>query len=245
MNRIKTGILGLDDLIGGGIPPRFTILTIEDAGVGGDVLLYNIALQQKLKKNLVLNVIVDPSNYYILHNLLPHQSDEFMIMDAISDANQTRFSCKPPLHEINLTLKEARRHLVDQSRDLKAANHDDFKEFGAFILFWSLNPLLINFEAKDVLHFFFENIRESIRYGTIEVYLLQKGIVKDTVLKSLMAFSHAVWDLSSETNSGKRDFAMNILKMSNQDFSKHEVEYVFKDNKFTLVNSFGNKRNER
>lgn len=188
-------------------------LTLEDVGGGGSEFFESLSCQKAQNGHLVLNVVIDPSCFHILNRLLLRKSNNFLIMDAVTESVRADYTCKPPLHEISLTLKEARRLLFNLAR--KWRERDSHNAIEIFIFFWSLNPLIINNQIRDVLSFLYTTVRQSIIYKTTEFYLLQKGIVEDQVLKSLMALSHVVWDIQNTNENGCQDASINIIKEPN------------------------------
>lgn len=209
---------------------------IEEPGSGGSTLLQDISLYQRLQKSIVLNVIIDPSFYFTIEKFFALQSENFQILDAITNTERAQYHCNHTLHEISIQLKENRREIIGSISKYQCQNNTKEKP-EVVIVFWSLNSLLINYQARDVLQFYYENVKEAIRYETTEFYLMQEGIVQETTTKSLMALSHAVWKFRRDKKRGTHQFVWDIVKMSNQDVYTSEIPYTIQQDKFVLINS--------
>ena len=74
-------------------------------------------------------------------------------------------------------------------------NIDDQKSLNLF--FWSLNPLLINFPSRDVLHYLFKRIQDSVINRVREFYFVQSQVTDGQVIRALSSLVHGVIQLST------------------------------------------------
>lgn len=189
------------------LPSKCIGLVLEEVGAGGNNLLKNLALLQGVKGNFVLNVIADPSIYYLINQLWIAQSDNFLIIDAISLHQSTK---TPTLIDIGLLLKEKRQFLSELLKGWQSEKKLEGKKREIFLFFWSLNPLFIYYNFNDVYQFLSGCVQQSIKYETKEFYLLQEGILSNPALKGLLKLFNLVWKLPFKKH--KRKDRLKILE---------------------------------
>jgi hypothetical protein len=86
------------------------------------------------------------------------------------------------------------------------------KKIPLLVCFYSLSPLFINFEPNEVVQFFNKNVKEAMRLGTVEYYLLSYGITENIIEKRLQALANTVILLRSEFKDHRRQNYLQILK---------------------------------
>jgi hypothetical protein len=116
-----------------------------------------------------------------------------------------RHSCSPHLHEINITLREL-RNLYGPG----------------VVVFEGLTPLLIDFSARDVVHFFKECVEESIKVGSREFYLAHEHSADTVTINQLFSLAHGIITLT--TSKGK--YYLSVRKSTGVDLPYSTIEYV-------------------
>ncbi|MHA1893225.1 MAG: RAD55 family ATPase [Candidatus Helarchaeota archaeon] len=223
------GFKKIDELLGGGIPDGYIILIKEDIGAGSNVLMENIidSLRNIEYRNYsILHCVVDPTYYFLIQDFLSKNNDSKCgLLDVISNnplsEKENYYHCKYQLQEISLTLKQAKRQLLKNGDQL-------------FLFFWSLNPLIINFNPKDVVKFYYDCVKDCISLGVVGIFQIQKGIASKEVSSGLESLSHGVIDLSTGYEGDIRTNYLNVLKMIGREYSKKRIRYRIENNDFII-----------
>ncbi len=183
-NSYKLGILEIDRLIQSQIPLGYTLLFEGDLGTGADALCLQMIKQQLHENNKALIILTDPSSKLIFQDLVKNPPDGLYFLDA------TRTNIEGIAHKSEFSLYDIRIKISQAIENIE--NRDSLN-----VYFWSLNPLLINFSSRDVLHYLFKRIQDSVINRFREFYFIQSQITDLQVIRALGSLVHGVIQLSN------------------------------------------------
>ncbi|MEM3562917.1 MAG: hypothetical protein QXR19_06800 [Candidatus Jordarchaeaceae archaeon] len=206
--RVPTGIRELDRMLDGGMLRGETTLFLHDIGSGHNYILSEIIKNHCQMGGCVLLVLTSTSSQQfvsLIKNVICPEN--CVIIDCVSPQNvfNSGYYLENPSRafDIFLTMKNAREALNSKVGE---------KEIPPLVCFYSLSPLFINFEPNEVVQFFNKNIKEAMRLGTVEYYLLSYGITDNSTEKRLQALANTVILLRSEFREHRRQNYLQIVK---------------------------------
>ncbi len=194
---ISSGIRELDEMVGGGFRLGSLTLIQESLGAGGVVLLKNIIEVQLALANKVLVIYTDPTLQYYITKLEETHDKNLSILNLLpKGAGDTSFN----RHDINLRVKDARSKLFPSPVPV-------------FVVMLTLNPFFLNLDEEQVIHIVHENLLLTLQYKTIDLVLLQKGLVSEDIVAKMQSLSHGVIDLTSVFEGTHKQNTVRIPKM--------------------------------
>ncbi|MHA1733772.1 MAG: RAD55 family ATPase [Promethearchaeota archaeon] len=211
---VSSGIRELDEMLGGGFRPGTMTLIQENLGSEGAILIKNIVQVQLALSNLVLLIVTDPTVLYIVEELEELEDENLMILNLAPKGNENIDLIYDRL-DISVKIKDARKHLAERSADGTPS----------FVILLTLNPFFLNLEANQVLRIISDNLLLVLKNQTIDLVLMQKGLVKDITQAQLSSQVHGVIDLSSRYAGNKKENTLRIVKMHGQKFDLNVVPY--------------------
>ncbi len=227
-NFVSSGIRELDEMIGGGFRKGSLTLIQESLGAGGVVLLKNIIEVQLALANKVLVIYTDPTLQYYISKLEETHDKNLSILNLLpKGAGDTSFN----RHDINLRVKDARGKLFPSTVPV-------------FVVIFTLNPFFLNLDEEQVIHILHENLLLTLQYKTIDLVLLQKGLVSEGIVAKMQSLSHGVIDLTSQFEGTHKQNTVRIPKMveSVPDVKVEPYEILFdkytQKEKFTINTAF-------
>lgn len=186
----------------------------ESLGSEGVILLKNVVEVQLALSNRVLLVVTDPTLAHVLETLR-----------ALDDPNLTTLDLTPrgsdiyDWLDISVKIKDSRQALCE---NLGGAT--------AFVVLLSLNPFFLNMEPRKVLRILSDNLQLAIENQTVDLVLMQKGLVPEITQAQLTSLVHGVIDLQSVFEGNRKVNTLRILKMHGQKFDLNVVPYeIFYD----------------
>ena len=163
-------------MIGGGFRLGSLILIQESLGAGGVVLLKNIIEVQLALANHVLVIYTDPTLQYYISKLGAMHDPNLSILNLLpKGAGDTSFN----RHDINLRIKDARSKLFPSSVPV-------------FVVMLTLHPFFLNLDEEQVIRIVHENLLLTLQNKTIDLVLLQKGLVSEGIVAKMQSLSHGV-----------------------------------------------------
>ncbi|OLS14673.1 MAG: hypothetical protein RBG13Loki_1715 [Promethearchaeota archaeon CR_4] len=221
-NFVSSGIRELDEMIGGGFRLGSLTLIQESVGAGGVVLLKNIIEVQLALANRVLVIYTDPTLQYYISKLEAMHDPNLSILNLLpKGAVDTSFN----RHDINLRIKAIRSKLFPSPVPV-------------FVVMLTLNPFFLNFEEEQVIRIVYENLVLTLQYKTIDLVLLQKGLVSEGIVAKLQSLSHGVIDLTSQFEGTNKQNTIRILKMVETVPDANVVPYEIFFDKYTQKERF-------
>jgi len=194
---ISSGVRELDEMIGGGFRRGTLTLIQESLGAGGVILLKNIIEIQLALANKVLVVYSDPTLQYYITKLEALQDSNLMILNLLpKGSGDLSFN----RHDINLRIKDMRNKLSTT-------------EVPVFVIMLTINPFFLNLEEEQVIRILSENLLLTLQYKTIDLVLMQKGLVSESAAAKLQSLAHGVIDLNVIFEGAHKNNTIRILKM--------------------------------
>jgi len=206
--KVPTGIRELDRMLNGGMLGGEVTLFLHDIGSGHNYILSEIIRNHCRMGGKALIVLTSTSSAQFI-NLIGNVTsrETCIIIDCVSPQNvyNTEYYIENPSRafDIFICMKKAREELNSMVGE---------KKIPPLICFYSLSPLFINFEPNEVVQFFNKNVKEAMRLGTVEYYLLSHGITENSIEKRLQALANTVILLRSEFKDHRRQNYLQILK---------------------------------
>lgn len=231
---VSSGIRELDEMMGGGFRPGTCNLIQEDLGANGLVVLEKIIEIQLSLDNYVLVILTDPTAEFFVRRLeeLAKEQENLIVLDFVKKS-RTNIEIVFDKHELSLQIQEARQQLLEKV----AQNGDD--DVTAFIVYFTLNPFLMNLDERTIQRMLFENVLSNSKDQTISLYLLQKDIINNEYHGRIASLFHAVIDLSSEYQGIQKMNYIRILKYVGRYFDPkvepYVVEFDKERNKFNFM----------
>lgn len=195
-------------MLGGGFRPGTFTLVQESIGSEGSVLLENIIEVQLALSNKVLLIVTDPTMFYVTERLLRLNDDNLTILDLSSGDVSDRL-------DLSVKIKDARKAFYEKCKDGTLG----------FVFFLTLNPFFLNMDASQVIQILSDNLPLTISNQTIDIALVQKGLVKPITFAQLSAIMHGVVDLSSEFRGSQKINTLRILKFHGQKYDLNVVPF--------------------
>ncbi len=231
---VSSGIRELDEMMGGGFRPGTSTLIQEDLGAGGLIVLEKIINIQMSLDNKILIIYTDPTADFFVERIkkMVFAEDNLVILDFVKQSKRD-VDILFDKHEISLEIAEAQEKLMDLMEE------EEDEEVSAFVIYLTLNPLVMNLDEKTVTRFLFENMLANMRNKTITLSLLQRDIITIDYHARISALFHAIIDLKSEYHGIQKRNYIRIRKYIGRYFDPkvepYSIKFDVKRNKFNFL----------
>lgn len=231
---VSSGIRELDEMMGGGFRPGTCTLLQEDLGSGGLIMLEKIIELQLALENKVLIVYADPTAEFFVNRIkeLPHEKGDLIILDFVKKS-QKNIEILFDKHELSLQIQQSQMELLDR---LKTTGDEDTS---AFIIYITLNPILMNLDERTVSRMLLETIITNSKNQTITLMSFQKDIISKEYHARIAALFHAVIDLTSQYQGIQKMNYIKIQKYVGRFFDPkvepYNIEFDVERNKYNFL----------
>ncbi|MHA1340759.1 MAG: ATPase domain-containing protein [Promethearchaeota archaeon] len=212
----SSGIREFDEMLGGGFAEGTLTLIQQDIGCGGEIILNKMIELQLQLSNVVLVILTDPTAMFI-EEKLKKLEEEFVEENSLIILNLARTSIKninvlSDKHEVSLRIRAARENAIELLKNKRENENDE--EIQLFIFIISLNSLVLNLSNENLIRVVHDFLLDSIEQKTIDIILLNKGIVSKEMNAKIQSLCHGVIDLSAYYEGVQKKTDIKILKLT-------------------------------
>ncbi|MBR9682453.1 MAG: AAA family ATPase [Candidatus Aenigmarchaeota archaeon] len=214
MGRVKTGIIGLDHLLGGGLPEKSSIMLIGPPGCGKTTLAQQFMSQGIKEKDGLMYVTLDAG---------PEEIESSMK----SFGWKTKSPCLSFIDGYSWRVGEPKgKHVMSNLGNINELNIaisaviDEQKKFvGKRSVFDSMSTLLIYANSSLVVKFIPVMIAKEKKAGYTNILILEEGVHDQKTVTTLNYVTDGVIEFKME---GDKRF----LRVSRMKATKHKRDWV-------------------
>ncbi|MCS4541832.1 MAG: thioredoxin family protein [Euryarchaeota archaeon] len=229
IERVKTGVSRLDDLIEGGIPKGASILVVGDLGVGKSIFCQQIIYARLKQGDPCIYIALDEPPLQIRKNMERfgwnvssfEAENQFRFIDAFSWRTGA-----PPKSTVEYFIENPRDHL----QWAKAFEHvwgevGGGKATKGVYVIDSINEMLAQMETKPAVDFIKTRKARFSASNILGLHVFHKGVYDD-IMPHLAFFEDGIIELLLVEERKKLNRYLRICKMLRTDHTTGIVQFV-------------------
>jgi len=214
MARVKTGVKGLDDLLGGGLPEKSSIMLIGPPGCGKSTLAQQFMSQGIKEKNGCMYITLDSEPDEIQSSMKSFGWKSSSPQMSFIDAYSWRIG-EPKGKHVMSNLGNVNELNIEISAVIK--EQEKFKQKRS--VFDSISTLLIYANPSLVVKFIPVMIAKEKRAGYTNILILEEGVHDQKTVTTLNYVTDGVIEFKME---GDKRF----LRVSRMKATKHKRDWM-------------------